>query len=107
MESHMRRVALLITLILAAPVLALAAQDSSTAVGQRVRIKTTTTSQWLVGTLAGADEDSLRLWLQGQDGAPLVAVPRSAVMKIHVSRGGHSNAGRDAISRGVRLGTLR
>jgi len=39
MESHMRRVALLIALILAAPVLALAAQDSSTAVGQRVRIK--------------------------------------------------------------------
>ncbi len=77
----MRRLGLLITILLAAPVSALAAQDSSTAVGQRVRIKTTTTSQWLVGTLAGADEDSLR-------------------------RGEHSNAARDAIVGGVIFGTL-
>jgi len=102
----MRRLGLLITILLAAPVPALAAQDSSTAVGQRVRIKTTTTSQWLVGTLAGADEDSLRLWLQGPDGARLVAVPRSAVMKFQVSCGEHSNAGRDAIVGGVIFGTL-
>lgn len=101
----MRRVALLIAVSLAAPVLALPAQDTPTA-GQRVRIKTTSSLEWLVGTLSGADDDSLRLWIQGSDSVRTVAVARSSVMQFEVSRGQHSNAGRGAIAGGAIFGTL-
>jgi len=78
------------------PVFGLAAQATLYAnVGHRVRLKTDSASQWLVGTLVAADEDSLRLHVG--ENAPWVSVARSRVSQFEVRYEGHSNAGRGAL----------
>jgi len=105
MESPMRRAPLLLAL-LTAPVGTLAAQDALPTVGQRVRLKTATASEWIVGTLAAVHDDSLRLWLQMADSARLVSVARGTVTRFELSRGRHSNAGKGAVYGAAILGSL-
>ena len=90
--------------LLTAPVVTLAAQTVLPTVGQRVRLKTATTSAWLVGTLVAADTDTLRLQLT--DGASLVPVARGGIGQLEVSRGRHSNAGKGAVYGAAILGSL-
>jgi hypothetical protein len=99
----MRRAILPIAL-LTAPVLTLAAQIVSPAVGQRVRLRTATTSPWLVGTLVAVDADTLRLRVA--DSAPVVSVARATIGRLDVSGGRHSNAGRGAVYGAAVLGGL-
>jgi hypothetical protein len=91
-----RRAASLLAALFIAPATGLAAQAGlHSSVGQRVRLTTDADSHWLVGTLVGADEDSVRL--RTADSAPLVSVARSRVTQFEVRYRGHSNAGRGAL----------
>ena len=92
--------------VLTAPVVTLAAQTVSPTVGQRVRLKTASSSEWLVGTLAAVEDDSLRLWLQVADSARLVSVARGTIGQLEASRGRRSNAGSGAVYGAAILGSL-
>jgi hypothetical protein len=85
------------------PVFTLAAQAPPLSVGHRVRLKTDSSSQWLMGTLVTADEDSLGLRVA--DNAPSISVARRNVSQFEVSYPGHSNAGRGALI-GLTIGAL-
>lgn len=90
----MRRATLFAALLLT-PALGLAAQAPlHLHVGHRVRITTDSGSQWLVGALVAADEDSLQL--RTADNAPVVSVARRTVSRFEVSRGRLSNVARCA-----------
>jgi hypothetical protein len=93
----MRRAAAFFAALLLTPAFGLAAQAPLYSnVGNRVRLKTDSASQWLVGTLVGADGDSLRLRVA--DRAPIVSVARRTVSQFEVRYGGHSKAGKGALT---------
>ena len=92
----MRLATALLAALILAPVFRLGAQAALyTRVGHRVRLKTNSASQWLIGTLVAADEDSLRLRVG--DNAPLVSIARDKVSQFEIRNGGHSNVGKGAL----------
>jgi len=91
----MRRVTLVILGLVGSLPLRLATQTTgSLGFGQRVRLRTESSSSWVTGTILALDADSVRLLLS--DTTRQLSIRRRAITRLEVSRGMKSSAGRGA-----------
>jgi len=91
----MRRVTLVILGLVGSFPLRLATQATgSLGLGQRVRLRTESSSSWVTGTILALDADSVRLLLSDTTGQ--LSIRRGAITRLEVSRGMKSSAGSGA-----------